>query len=81
MDDKELQHYFESLVDMFASDGWKMFIEDAKATRETLANIYTIPDGDTLFFRRGELSTVDRIINFEETIRNAFEDFERGQDA
>ena len=81
MDDKELQKYFESLVDMFATDGWKMFIEDVTANRETLADVYTINDGNQLFFRRGQLETVDRIINFETTIRNAFEEFERGQDA
>ena len=42
--DKELQRYYENLLDLFTREGWKQFIEDISDNKEILDDITTIPD-------------------------------------
>ena len=42
--DKELQDYYETLLDLFASKGWKQYLEDISDNMELLQDITTIPD-------------------------------------
>ena len=41
--DKELQDYYETLLDLFASKGWKQYVEDISDNMELLQDITTIP--------------------------------------
>ena len=34
--DKELQRYYENLLDLFTREGWKQFIEDISDNKEIL---------------------------------------------
>jgi hypothetical protein len=52
--DKELQDYYETLLDLFASAGWKQYIEDISDNMEILQDITTIPDEKQFWFRRGQ---------------------------
>ena len=78
--DKELQQYYENLLDLFTREGWKQFIEDIQDNAEILRDINTIPDEKQFWFRRGQLEAVDRILSYESTIKNSYEDFERDSD-
>ena len=75
--DKELQRYYENLLDLFTRDGWKQFIEDIQDNAEILRDINTIHDDKQFWFRRGQLEAVERILSYESTIKNSYEDFER----
>lgn len=75
--DKELQIYYENLLDLFTRDGWKQFIEDIQDNAEVLRDINTINDDKQFWYRRGQLEVVDRILSYEVTIKNSYEDFER----
>ena len=80
--DKELQRYYENLLDLFTRDGWKQFIEDISDNKEILEDITTIPDEKQFWFRRGQLEAIHRILSYESTIKDRYEDFERDlQDA
>ena len=80
--DKELQDYYETLLDLFASKGWKQYIEDISDNMEILQDITTIPDEKQFWFRRGQIEAISRILSYESTIKNSYEDFERDlQDA
>ena len=80
--DKELQRYYENLLDLFTHDGWKQFIEDISDNKEILEDITTIPDEKQFWFRRGQLEAIHRILSYESTIKDSYEDFERDlQDA
>ena len=78
--DKELQRYYENLLDLFTRDGWKQFIEDIQDNAEVLRDINTINDDKQFWFRRGQLEVVERILSYKVTIKNSYEDFERDSD-
>ena len=77
--ERELQQYYENLLDLFTRDGWKQFIEDISDNAELLSNINTITNEKELWFRRGQLEAVERILSYEVAIKNSYEDFEREQ--
>jgi hypothetical protein len=80
--DKELQDYYENLLDLFATKGWKQYIEDISDNKEILEDITTINDEKQFWFRRGQLEAIQRVLAYESTIKNSYEDFERDlQDA
>jgi len=80
--DKELQDYYENLLDLFATQGWKQYIEDISDNKEILEDITTINDEKQFWYRRGQLEAIHRILAYESTIKNSYEDFERDlQDA
>jgi len=71
---RELQDYYENLLQLFTQDGWKEFIEDIKGNADVLGDIMTITDEKQLWYRRGQLETVNRILAYESTIKNNYED-------
>ena len=77
--DRELQDYYESLLDLFTTDGWKTFIVDQESAFEHLvfsANRDCL-DNDSWQYRRGKVDTLSQIINFEEMIRNNYNNLEK----
>ena len=78
--DKELTTYYENLLDLFTRDGWKQFVEDIQDNADILADITTISDEKQFWFRRGQIEAVQRILSYESSIKNSYEDFEREAD-
>ena len=79
--DKEITTYYENLLDLFTRDGWKQFIEDIQDNADFLKDINTIKDEKDFWYRRGQLEAVQRILSYESTIKDSYEDFEREADA
>ena len=75
--DKELTRYYEELLDLFTREGWKSFIEDTKDSVDLLSDITTISDEKQFWYRRGQLEMANRILSFEQSIKDSYEDFER----
>ena len=78
--DKELQEYYENLLDLFTHKGWGQFIEDIEGNAEMLRDIMTIKDEQGFWYRRGQVEAVQRILSYESTIKDSYEDFERQAD-
>lgn len=78
--DKEITTYYENLLDLFTREGWKQFIEDIQDNAEMLSDITTIKDEQGFWYRRGQLEAIQRILSYEETIKDSYEDFERESD-
>ena len=78
--DKELTTYYENLLDLFTRDGWKQFVEDIQDNADILSDITTISDEKQFWFRRGQIEAVQRILSYESSIKNSYEDFEREAD-
>lgn len=78
--DKEISTYYENLLDLFTRDGWKQFIEDIEDNAEMLSDITTIKDEQGFWYRRGQLEAIQRILSYESTIKDSYEDFEREAD-
>ena len=73
--DKELQKYYETLLDLFAHEGWKLFVEDIQDNADFLNNILTIKDEQDFWYRRGQLEAALRILAYESTIKDSYDDF------
>ena len=76
--DRDLQDYYESLLDMFTTAGWKTFTRDQEEAFEHM--VFTAsrdcPDNDTWQYRRGYMDALSKIINFEAAIRNNYDALE-----
>ena len=75
---KEDSDYYDELFDMFATPGWKAYIDmqtHAFEHYEERARI-DCPNNGAWQFRRGELDILFKIINFEEMIRNDYQHLE-----
>ena len=75
MDDKT----FESLLDLFASEGWKFFITSNDELKDALIN--AAPEGaitnDQWQYARGEIKQLRSVSSFEAYIRAGFAEQER----
>jgi len=69
--DKDTQQYFDRYFDLFASEGWKQFIEDMEGNRELMSDLMTVKDANDLFYRKGQVDILNRIVNFQDSIENA----------
>jgi hypothetical protein len=72
--DKDTQDYFDRYFDLFASQGWKQFIEDMEDNRTLMSDLLTVKDANDLYYRKGQLEVLNRIVNFQLAIENAFEE-------
>ena len=69
--DKDTQTYFDHYFDLFASQGWKQFIEDMEGNRDLMSDLMTVKDANDLFYRKGQVDVLNRIVNFQDSIENA----------
>lgn len=75
----ELIEYYESLLEMFATPGWKTFIEDQEEARERLEStaVFDCPDNSSWQERRGQINKLVHTINYEQLIRMTYADIEK----
>ena len=60
---------FDDMLDTFSTDGWKLIIDDFRQLAEQAVNVQTIEDGNALQYRKGQLDILDRLLNYENTVR------------
>ena len=72
--DKDTQDYFDNYFDLFASEGWKQFIEDMEDNRTLMSDLLTVKDANDLYYRKGQLETLNRIVNFQLAIETAYKE-------
>lgn len=68
----ELQKYYETYFDLFATEGWKQFIEDVKESAGTF-DVRNVQDEAALKFVQGQLTIMDKISNWDNMVNTAFE--------
>ena len=79
-DIKVTEAYFRSLNDMIRSEGWKNFLQEINATATQANSVELTKDANDLYFRKGQLSILANILNFETQVANAQQEFEASQD-
>lgn len=72
--DKDLATYFETYFDLFASEGWKQFIEDTEGNINLVSDLMSVKDANDLYYRKGQLETLNRIVNFKELIERSYKE-------
>lgn len=71
----EDEKYYENYFDLFITDGWKQFISDLTDTANSF-EIRNIQDEAGLKFAQGQLMILDRMLNFENSIRTVYKDLQ-----
>ena len=79
-DIKATEAYFRSLNDMIRSEGWKNFLQEINATAIQANSVELTKDTNDLYFRKGQLSILANLLNFETQVANAQQEFEASQD-
>ena len=69
----ELRKYYEDYADLFMTDGWKTFQEDILAAASTI-NIMALKDARDLHISQGKLDVFQRLLNWQNSIENAYEE-------
>jgi len=80
--DDDTRKYYESLIDTFATQGWKEFNRDiGESLAGLIDNSYNeCHKSKDWHKRRGEIEQLSRIVNYENFIRQAFESLEAEDD-
>lgn len=79
MQEKELDKYFETYMDLFLTDGWKQFKEEFEESFKHLNTLDTLHDEKQFMYRKGQLEVLNRLVRFEDTIKGAFEEHNNAQ--
>lgn len=72
----ELTEYYESLLGMFATSGWKHFEEDLKRSVDNLNSLQNISDSETFWHRKGEVSILTTLLGYKEAMTAAYEEMQ-----
>ena len=67
--DKELQEYYESLLDLFVHKGWSVYQDDLKRSLDNLSDIRNASDANMFWFRKGQVEVLETLLGY----RNAIE--------
>jgi hypothetical protein len=54
--------------DLFASDGWRLLIDELEENAHNINSVEATKDVNDLFFRKGQLNSLSFILNLESTI-------------
>ena len=71
--DPDLQAYYDELMVMFTTPGWKHLVEDAAGMAENYGLIDTITSMETLMYRRGQRDILNWLITRRSTVEIAFD--------
>lgn len=71
MNKDDTQKYFDNYLELFATAGWKQFIQDLTDASQDLDRVGGLKDERALFLRQGKLEGWQFILNYEAAIRAA----------
>ena len=72
--DQSLQKYYEEQFSLFATQGWKELLEDLQKFKDSLNNLSTVADEQTLFFRKGQLDILELLIQRKAMCEKTYEE-------
>lgn len=72
--DKDTEQYYNNYWDLFASEGWKQFIEDIEENRTLMSDLMAVKDANDLFYRKGQLEILNRIVSLKELLERSYKE-------
>lgn len=72
--EKDTEQYFNNYWDLFASEGWKQFIEDIEENRTLMSDLMAVKDANDLFYRKGQLEILNRIVSLKELLERSYKE-------
>jgi len=79
--DKELEKYYEDMLSMFRTPGWKTMTEDLHTNAEGINSVEATKTEQDLYFRKGQLYVIASMLNLEEQVRTAYDNLGAEEDA
>ena len=79
--DKELEKYYEDMLSMFRTPGWKTMTEDLHTNAEGINSVEATKTEQDLYFRKGQLYVISTLLNLEEHVRDAYDRLGEDPDA
>lgn len=76
--DEQTKKFYETLIDMFMSEGWKNLMEEYRTLALILNSVEDTKDANDLFFKKGQLDIIARILNTESTVDHVMEGSNEG---
>lgn len=70
----ELQIYYDETFSMMATKGWAMLIEDLTKIKNTVNELSTVQDAQSLFHRQGQIDILNLLLTRKEACERAFEE-------
>jgi len=70
----ELQKYYEETFSMMATKGWSMLMEDLTKIKNTVNELSTVQDAQSLFHRQGQIDILNLLLTRKEACERAFEE-------
>jgi len=70
MTDRE---YYDNLISLFASDGWKLYQEDLEDNLKGLQDVGSIKDTEQFWKRKGQVELLTRLIGYQPLIEEHYE--------
>ena len=71
--DRDLQKYYEAMLELFTTPGWKYLVEDLAKIHEAGNTLQGITDMEKLHFRRGQLDIIEKTLAQPAVVRAAYD--------
>ena len=78
--DRNLQHYYESMEEMFTTPGWKYLLEDLQRIYEIARTIEGIGTADQLHYRLGQIDILKLVAGQPAVIAASYEQLKADED-
>ena len=72
--DQLLQKYYEETFSMMATKGWAMLMEDLTKIKNTVNELSTVQDAQSLFHRQGQIDILNLLLTRKEACERAYEE-------
>ena len=72
--DHILTKYYEETFSMMATEGWKLLMEDLEQLKNTVNELSTVLDAQSLFHRQGQLDILNLLLTRKEACERAYEE-------
>lgn len=72
--DEETLKYYESLIDMCMTQGWKNLMEEYSALALSKNSVEDTRDEKDLYYRKGQIDIIARLLNTESTIEKMMQE-------
>lgn len=64
----EFETYYNAVMDMLSSDGWKYLISDLTKNSVNINAVEFTKDAEDLYFRKGQLNVMANLLNLGEQL-------------
>ena len=71
MSDRE---YYDHLISLFATQGWKLYLEDLEDNLKGLQDVSTIVNAEQFWQRKGQVELLSRLIGYQPLIEQHYEE-------